>query len=99
MLTLDAQVHAYERNPPGRPWVGTLGWAGRDVTVAPIRAARDIDAEDVVRCRQILIADLLGRLREFADGRRIATDGDIDQGQCHASFISTFLPSRWHSLS
>src|SRR6185369_10904092 len=24
MLTLDAQVHAYERNHPGRPWVGTL---------------------------------------------------------------------------
>jgi len=24
MLTLDAQVHAYERNHPGRPWVGEL---------------------------------------------------------------------------
>ena len=24
MLTLDAQVHAYERNHPDRPWVGTL---------------------------------------------------------------------------
>lgn len=24
MLTLDAQVHAYERNHSGRPWVGTL---------------------------------------------------------------------------
>ena len=24
MLTIDAQVHAYERNHPGRPWVGTL---------------------------------------------------------------------------
>ena len=24
MATLDAQVHAYERNHPGRPWVGTL---------------------------------------------------------------------------
>jgi predicted TIM-barrel fold metal-dependent hydrolase len=24
MLTLDAQVHAYERNHPGRPWIGTL---------------------------------------------------------------------------
>ena len=22
--TIDAQVHAYERNHPGRPWVGTL---------------------------------------------------------------------------
>src|ERR1700750_1582602 len=24
MPTLDSQVHAYERNPPGRPWIGTL---------------------------------------------------------------------------
>src|SRR5947207_4930209 len=24
MPTLDSQVHAYERNPPGRPWVGPL---------------------------------------------------------------------------
>jgi predicted TIM-barrel fold metal-dependent hydrolase len=24
LLTIDAQVHAYERNHPGRPWVGTL---------------------------------------------------------------------------
>src|SRR4030081_1417428 len=24
MLTIDAQVHAYERNHSGRPWVGTL---------------------------------------------------------------------------
>src|SRR5207253_4991868 len=24
MLTLDAQVHAYEHNRPGRPWVGEL---------------------------------------------------------------------------
>ena len=24
MLTIDAQVHAYERNHPGRPWLGTL---------------------------------------------------------------------------
>jgi L-fuconolactonase len=24
MLTIDSQVHAYERNHPGRPWLGTL---------------------------------------------------------------------------
>src|SRR6202011_2974300 len=24
MLTIDSQVHAYERDHPGRPWVGTL---------------------------------------------------------------------------
>src|SRR5665213_3481453 len=28
MLTLDAQVHAYERNHPGRPWVFTVSNAG-----------------------------------------------------------------------
>jgi hypothetical protein len=92
MLTLDVQVHAYEHNHPGRPWVGTLA-GPTEVTGAPTRAARDIEAEDVVGCRHILIADLLGRMREFADGHRIAADGDIDQGLCYASFISTFLPS------
>ena len=24
MLTIDSQVHAYERNHPGRPWAGVL---------------------------------------------------------------------------
>jgi predicted TIM-barrel fold metal-dependent hydrolase len=24
MLTIDSQVHAYERNHPGRPWLATL---------------------------------------------------------------------------
>jgi hypothetical protein len=24
MPILDSQVHAYERNHPGRPWIGTL---------------------------------------------------------------------------
>jgi L-fuconolactonase len=24
MPTFDSQVHAYERNHPGRPWVGSL---------------------------------------------------------------------------
>src|SRR5215472_1615065 len=24
MMTIDAQVHAYERNHPGRPWAGVL---------------------------------------------------------------------------
>jgi hypothetical protein len=63
---------------------------GRGVAVAPIGAAGDVDAEDVVGCGQILIADLLGRLREFADGGGIAADGDIDQGQCHAKFHLDF---------
>ena len=63
---------------------------GRGVAVAPIGAARDIDAEDVVGCGQILIADLLGRLREFADGGRIAADSDIDKGQCDAKFHLDF---------
>src|SRR5689334_10643603 len=35
-------------------------------------------------------ADLLGRLRDFADARRTATGGDTDYGQCRASFILDF---------
>src|ERR1051326_5984731 len=40
MLTIDAQVHAYERNPPGRPWVGTLTGPA-EVTGTQMVAAMD----------------------------------------------------------
>src|SRR5712691_2707199 len=40
MLTLDAQVHAYERNHPGRPWVGTL-YGPTEVTGDQMVAAMD----------------------------------------------------------
>ena len=44
MLTIDAQVHAYERNHPGRPWAATLAGppevTGRDMVAA-------MDAVDV----------------------------------------------------
>src|SRR5882724_3887636 len=40
MLTLDAQVHAYERNHPGRPWVGTL-YGPAEVTGNQMVAAMD----------------------------------------------------------
>ena len=40
MLTLDAQVHAYERDHPGRPWVGTL-YGPAEVTGAQMVAAMD----------------------------------------------------------
>ncbi len=40
MLTLDAQVHAYERNHPGRPWVGTL-YGPAEVTDDQMVAAMD----------------------------------------------------------
>ncbi len=40
MLTLDAQVHAYERNHPGRPWVGTL-FGPPEVTGNQMVAAMD----------------------------------------------------------
>ena len=40
MLTLDAQVHAYERNHPGRPWVGTL-YGPAEVTGDQMAAAMD----------------------------------------------------------
>ena len=40
MLTLDAQVHAYERNHAGRPWVGTL-YGPAEVTGDQMVAAMD----------------------------------------------------------
>jgi L-fuconolactonase len=40
MLTIDAQVHAYERNHPGRPWVGTL-YGPAEVTGDQMVAAMD----------------------------------------------------------
>ena len=40
MPTLDAQVHAYERNHPGRPWVGTL-YGPTEVTGDQMVAAMD----------------------------------------------------------
>src|SRR6202165_1569675 len=40
MQTLDSQVHAYERNHPGRPWVGTL-YGPAEVTGDPMVGAMD----------------------------------------------------------
>ena len=40
MPTFDAQVHAYERNHPGRPWVGTL-YGPAEVTGDQMVAAMD----------------------------------------------------------
>src|SRR5256885_5629061 len=40
MLTIDAQVHAYERNHSGRPWVGTLAGPA-EVTGDQMVAAMD----------------------------------------------------------
>jgi len=40
MLTIDSQVHAYERNHPGRPWVGDLA-GPREATGDQMVAAMD----------------------------------------------------------
>jgi L-fuconolactonase len=40
MPTLDSQVHAYERNHPGRPWIGTL-YGPPEVTGDRMVAAMD----------------------------------------------------------
>src|SRR5271168_3711490 len=45
MLTLDAQVHAYARNDPGRPWVGTL-YGPAEVTGDQMAAAMDAVSVD-----------------------------------------------------
>ena len=48
MPTLDSQVHAYERNHPGRPWIGTL-YGPPEVTYTLDRNSQaprlDFDAE------------------------------------------------------
>jgi len=45
MMTIDAQVHAYERNHPGRPWVGFLH---RPAEVTGADMAAEMDAVGVV---------------------------------------------------
>ena len=45
MLTIDAQVHAYERDHPGRPWAGVLQ-GPREVTGDQMVAAMDAVAVD-----------------------------------------------------
>src|SRR5580658_1650623 len=40
MPTIDVQVHAYERNHPGRPWLGTL-YGPAEVTGDQMVAAMD----------------------------------------------------------
>lgn len=45
MLTIDAQVHAYERNHPGRPWIGTLTGPA-EVTGDQMAAAMDMVGVD-----------------------------------------------------
>jgi predicted TIM-barrel fold metal-dependent hydrolase len=45
MLTIDAQVHAYERNHPGRPWVGVLA-GPREVTGDQMVEAMDVAGVD-----------------------------------------------------
>ena len=36
MLTIDAQVHVYERNHPGRPWHGVLAGPPEVTPLAPL---------------------------------------------------------------
>jgi L-fuconolactonase len=45
MSTLDSQVHAYQRNHPGRPWVGTL-YGPAEVTGDQMVAAMDAVSVD-----------------------------------------------------
>jgi len=53
MPTLDSQVHAYERNHPGRPWIGTL-YGPPEVTGDQMAAAMGF-----ARLQQQLKIDLL----------------------------------------
>ena len=71
MLTADAEVHACERNHPGIP-VGTL--AGPAEVLRLPQSGRLATLTPRLRGQTDLIADLPGRVREFADGRRIKTE-------------------------
>ena len=55
----------------------------RGVAIPPIRPARNIDAKHVIGCGQVLVPDSLRGLGKLANRRRIATNTDIDQRQCH----------------
>jgi hypothetical protein len=58
MLTLDAQVHTYERDHPGRPWLGTL-YGPAEVTGDQMVAAMDACA--MVSDQRALDGLLFGR--------------------------------------
>jgi L-fuconolactonase len=48
MLTIDVQVHAYERNHPGRPWVGTLQGPAEVVGHQMVAAMDAVDVDGAV---------------------------------------------------
>jgi len=45
MPTLDSQVHAYERNHPGRPWAGTLVGPAEVIGDAMVAAMDDVGVD------------------------------------------------------
>ena len=45
MPTIDAQVHAYERNHPGRPWAAFLHGPASFANVVPMRPAAAVTSD------------------------------------------------------
>ena len=55
----------------------------------PVRPLRDVRAEDVVIREEVVVADLLGRLRERPDAARVGADLGLreDDAQAHTRMI------------
>ena len=55
----------------------------------PVRALRDVGAEHVVVGEEVVVAELLGRLRERPHGARVGADLGLreDDAQAHARII------------
>lgn len=48
MPTLDSQVHAYERNHPGRPWIGTLAGPAEVTGDQMVAAMNDVGVDGAI---------------------------------------------------
>src|SRR3954471_17990225 len=97
MLTIDAQVHAYERNHSGRPWVGTL-YGPAEVTGDQMVAAMDavgVDAAILVSPFSMYRYDARYALEVYAthpDGFRLVKpvdSSDPDVADVIANWAST----------
>jgi L-fuconolactonase len=66
MPTLDSQVHAYERNHPGRPWVGTL------YGPAEVTGGQMVEAMDAVGVDGAILVSPFSMYRFLRD--QISTD-------------------------
>ena len=77
MLTIDCQVHTYERNHPGRPWVGVLHGPAH-VTGDEMVAAMDLgyDVDGAMLVSPFAIVSLRCQATRLKSTRRIPAGSD-----------------------